>query len=181
MQNTQRAVGRPPGIETSDTSDETDISIGNVCHVLQNERRRLVLEYLQTVEGPIRTRDIAEAVAARENEVAREQLGHSERKRTYISLYQVHLRTLDDAGVIDYDHDRGLVESLPVAERFYSVLDCIEDIAAQIEPPDSKATAETARRWDNLHSKLPFIVGVTILIGFVFGAGLGNEIVNVLL
>jgi len=78
-------------------------------HVLQNERRRAVLRYLDGREEVVRMRDVAEQIAAWEYDTTVALLDSDERQRVYISLYQSHLPKLDDAGIVEYDQARGNV------------------------------------------------------------------------
>lgn len=88
----------------------------DVFHLLQNGRRRAVLRYLaEREEERFVMRDVAEAVAAWENDTTIQQLTSAERQRVYISLYQSHLPKLAEHGVIDYDQDRGTIEPTPLA------------------------------------------------------------------
>ena len=100
-------------------------------HLLQNQRRRQVLRYLQdadtdpesdTDDGRVWMRDIAEQVAAWEHDTTVAQLSSTQRQRVYIPLYQNHLPKLDDAGVIDYDQSRGVVVPTDRADRLAQFL-----------------------------------------------------------
>ncbi|MFC6989124.1 hypothetical protein ACFQJD_11155 [Haloplanus sp. GCM10025708] len=82
--------------------------------MLSNQRRRYVLKYLKSDPGPVRIRDLSQQIAAWENDVDASELNYKQRKRVYTSLHQTHLPKLDDAGVVDYDQDRGTIE---LAER----------------------------------------------------------------
>ncbi|MFA9503482.1 hypothetical protein ACERIM_11985 [Natrinema sp. H-ect1] len=88
-----------------------ELSLDDVHHLLQTKRRRDVLRYLRDAEGPVRLRELAEQVAAWEQETTVEELRSDERQRVYISLYQSHLPKLDNHGIIEYDKDRGRVDS----------------------------------------------------------------------
>lgn len=70
-------------------------------HVLSNERRRAVLQYLlaQELQQPIPIRELVYHLSEQ----------GIERDSAYVSLYQVHLPKLEDTGMIDYNSDRGLV------------------------------------------------------------------------
>jgi hypothetical protein len=76
---------------------------------LSQKRRRYALHYLKQRDEPIAVRDLAEQVAAWENEKRVEELTSQERKRVYIALYQSHLSTMDTEGLVDYDEDDGTV------------------------------------------------------------------------
>ncbi|QRV15886.1 DUF7344 domain-containing protein [Haloterrigena salifodinae] len=98
------------------SADEEDLSKDEIFHLLQNERRRLVLRYLRDTTEPVRMRDIAEQVAAWEHDTTVEELTSKQRQRVYIPLYQSHLSKLDEAGLIDYQKNRGIVERQPRAD-----------------------------------------------------------------
>jgi uncharacterized protein YjiS (DUF1127 family) len=112
--------GRPPGIDQPEETNDEDLSIGTICHLLQNQRRRRSLRYLREADGQVRLSDLAETIAATENDTTVEQLRYEERKRVYISLYQLHLPKLADAGVVDYDADRGTIEPRPLMNDLYA-------------------------------------------------------------
>ncbi|MGQ3413224.1 DUF7344 domain-containing protein [Natrinema sp. LN54] len=108
----------------SDTGDApSDLSLDDIYHLLQTKRRRDVLRYLRAADGPVRLRELAEQVAAWEQETTVEQLNSSERQRVYISLYQSHLPKLDNHGIVDYDKDRGWVEATPLTAQLESYLE----------------------------------------------------------
>lgn len=102
---------------------EDEFTKDDMFHLLQNSRRRGVLRYLRGSEGRVRMRDVAEQVAAWENDTTVKQLSSKERQRVYIALYQRHLDSLDKEGVIDYNKSRGYVEPLPLAEKLEPYLD----------------------------------------------------------
>lgn len=97
-------------------SDGESLSNDDLFHILQNERRRLVLRYLKGREGPIDMRDIAEQVAAWEHDTSVRALTSTQRQRVYIALYQSHLPKLDAHGLIEYNQSRGIVERLAAAD-----------------------------------------------------------------
>lgn len=100
----------------------TELSKDELFHLLQNQRRRRVLLYLQDTSGDVSMRDIAEQVAAWENDTTIEALGSNERQRVYIALYQSHLPKLDDAGVLTYDQQRGIVSRTQLANQLETYL-----------------------------------------------------------
>ena len=148
-------------------------------HLLQNERRRSVIEYLRDADtnedGHVWMRDIAERVAAWENDTSVAQLSSTERQRVYIPLYQNHLPKLDEAGVIEYNQSRGTV----------TPTDRVDELAEFVEGPGAAddADADADDPWYNYYlgasgvgavmlggaafSLLPgFLVAVTILALF---------------
>ena len=81
----------------------------DVLRALANGRRRDVYAIL-AAEGPsIDRRTLARAVAAREYDVAPEAVPDREVDDVLTTLHHVHLPTLEDADVLEYDHERGLV------------------------------------------------------------------------
>ncbi|MFB6106237.1 MAG: hypothetical protein ABEJ70_04615 [Halobacteriaceae archaeon] len=90
--------------------------------LLRNRRRRLVLHHL--VDAPGNRSDIgdlATQLAAWENDEPLEAVTSTERKRTYNTLQQTHLPKLAEAGIVDYDRNRGTVvlESEPRHLRIF--------------------------------------------------------------
>ena len=72
---------------------------------------------------PIQLTDLAEELAAWENDTTVEELSSQARKRVYVSLYQTHAPKLQEAGLITYDADTGEValrEDAPEIEPFTS-------------------------------------------------------------
>ncbi|GAA0202641.1 hypothetical protein GCM10009000_016030 [Halobacterium noricense] len=90
--------------------------------ILKNQRRRLVLSHLRSVDGESTIGELAEHIAAIENDCDVQALGAQQRKRVYIGLYQCHLPKMDDAGVIDFNQSRGRVELEPEAGPLYEYL-----------------------------------------------------------
>ena len=136
--------------------EDAELSPDEVFHILQNGRRRNVLRYLQHTEGPVRMRDVAEQVAAWENDTTVEQLSSDQRQRVYIPLYQSHLPKLDKKGVIDYQKNRGIVERKPLADQLYRHLET---------DTDDESTAETSfeeSRW------IDYYIGATGLAAAIF-------------
>ena len=81
----------------------------DVFDILSNPRRRCILHYLKQQDGRAELRELVEYVAAWENDTTVEQIGSTERKRVYTALRQSHLDRMADAGVVEYDNDRGHV------------------------------------------------------------------------
>jgi hypothetical protein len=103
-------------------------------HLLSNRRRRDALRYLADHDGPVDMRDLAEQVAAWEQETTVQQLSSQERQRVYIALYQTHLPKLDDYGVITYDQSRGFIERTERARQLEPYLRDADDTG----PADSE-------------------------------------------
>jgi len=80
------------------------LSETTIHSLLQNERRRYVLEYLREHEQQTCLRDVVEWIAAIEADES--PSATNVRNSVYVSLHQTHLPTLDEAGIIDYDKSR---------------------------------------------------------------------------
>ncbi|GAB3034398.1 DUF7344 domain-containing protein [Natronobiforma cellulositropha] len=130
-----RGVGDSRPDETDAEDASSALSTDDIFHILQTKRRRDVLRYLRDAGTAVRMRDLAEQVAAWEQETTIERLSSSERQRVYISLYQSHLPKLDEEGIVDYDKDRGIVERAPLAARFDPFLDHAERATAPLRDP----------------------------------------------
>ena len=155
------------GPETEMTSEEPvqesaqpELTPDEIFHILQNERRRMVLRYLQGKEEPVRMRDVAEQVAAWEHDTTVRGLSSSQRQRVYIPLYQSHLPKLDKLGVIEYQQSRGIVERKPLADVFDPYLNI------EINGTSVETSVEDEERWHDYYLGVAAI-GSVLLAGAV--------------
>jgi hypothetical protein len=88
-----------------------------VFHAVKNLRRRYVLYYLQRYGGPVELGELANQVAAWENDTTVPEVSARQRKSVYSALHQTHLPKLESAGVLRYDSDRSVVEPTERAAR----------------------------------------------------------------
>mgnify|MGYP000099501693 CR=1 FL=1 len=109
--------------ESADTGDGQRLTTTDVFDVLKNDRRRAVIRYLHEHGGSAELSDLAEHVAARENDTSVRRLTSQERKRVRIALYQCHLPRMDALGVVDFDNDRGTVALRDAASQVQVYLD----------------------------------------------------------
>lgn len=102
-----------------DADEPTVENLGKdtIFEQLTNPRRRDVLRFLRDNGGTATLSDVAEYVAARENDIPVSQLTSKQRKRVYVALYQCHLPMMDKAGVIDYNKARGVLVQKPEADQ----------------------------------------------------------------
>ncbi|MHB9286487.1 hypothetical protein ACKVMT_05550 [Halobacteriales archaeon Cl-PHB] len=96
-------------------------------HVLQNERRRAVLRFLDGTDETVEMRAIAEQVAAWEHDTTVQQLDSDQRQRVYIALYQSHLETLEDAGIVEYEKSRGNVRLTDLGQEVATYMAGVDD------------------------------------------------------
>jgi hypothetical protein len=103
--------------------EEPELSRDQMFDILSSSRRRYTLYYLRQQREPVQLTDLAEELAAWENDTTVEELSSQARKRVYVSLYQTHAPKLQEAGLITYDADTGeiaLREDAPEVEPFIS-------------------------------------------------------------
>ena len=91
--------------------------------ILKNQRRRYVLKYLKEVDDTVSMSDLAEEIAAWENDKEVSQLSSSERKRVYVGLYQCHLPKMDSMDVVSFNKPRGRIERGANADVFDDYID----------------------------------------------------------
>lgn len=99
--------------------------LDEVFHILQNRRRRDVIEYLAEVSTTTDTGELAEHIA--EREVDDGHVDTSARKRVYIALHQSHLDKMDDAGVINYETGGNRVTRGEDFEDYWNMIKPSED------------------------------------------------------
>lgn len=90
-----------------------ELPLEQVFDVLRNERRRLILVHMADDEGPYTIGELAEHVAAHENDKPVVQLSSDERKRAYVGLYQAHLPKMDAMDIVEFNKSRGRIELGP--------------------------------------------------------------------
>ncbi len=96
--------------------------------VLSNRRRRWVVQYLSARETDRASlRSLVDTIASWECDQPAAELSWKERKRVYTALRQSHLPKLDDAGVIEYDADRGEIILTDDAEAYRLYLEYVPE------------------------------------------------------
>jgi len=98
----------------------------SLLEVLSNPRRRQVIRELADRPEPMELGELTDRVAAAEYDVAREALESQQRKRVYVSLYQVHIPHLADAGLCVWASEQTTVESAAGTELARAVLDDVD-------------------------------------------------------
>ena len=111
---------------TESQADSEELPLDQVFEILKNKRRRTVLRYLDEHEEPVALGDLAEHVAADENDTPVAQISSRERKCAYVGLYQCHLPKMDDMDIIAFNQNRGLVETGPNATQLKQYLEWSE-------------------------------------------------------
>lgn len=127
MQETSQRSPNSPDSEANDAGessrDAEPLPLDSVFEILKNERRRETLKYLRENEGRVKLGELAEYIAAHENDTEVSALNSSERKRAYVGLYQCHLPKMNELGAVDFNRDRGVIEMGPHADQLFPYLD----------------------------------------------------------
>ena len=97
------------------TGEGAPLSLDQLFEILKNERRRRVLRYLHDNDGTATLGELAETLAAMENDTTVRQINSSQRKRVYVGLYQCHLPKMDGMDIIEFEKNRGNVALGPNA------------------------------------------------------------------
>jgi len=105
----------------------TEVSEDELFDVLANQRRRFAVHLLKREEDDsIAIGDMAEQIAAWENGSELTEITGTERKRVYTALQQSHLPKMDDAGVVEFNKDRGVIEPTPALQNVDLYMDVVE-------------------------------------------------------
>ncbi|WP_336133565.1 DUF7344 domain-containing protein [Natronomonas amylolytica] len=107
---------------SSDADTTGGMSPDLVFEILSNTRRRMLLFYLREHGGSATVKELAEQIAALENEVDVDDLQRQQQKRVYVSLYQTHVPKLEEAGIVEYDDASGEVRLTNRAGEFDTYL-----------------------------------------------------------
>ena len=125
-----------------------------VFATLSNARRRYVLHYLKRHDGPVTIRQLAEQIAAWENETEMAEVTYKQRKRVYTSLHQTHLPKLADAGFIQSERSW---EEITLSDRAAEL-----EVYLEVVPEDDIP-------WSDFYLGLAG-VGMALVAGLWFGA-----------
>lgn len=103
---------------------DEEVNRDQTFELLSNHRRRYALHYCKYRDEPVTLSDLAEQVAAWEQDKSLDEITSNERKRTYTSLQQTHLPAMEEAGIIEWDDD---IELTPAAERLNVYMDVVPE------------------------------------------------------
>jgi len=113
------------GPSADDAADEP-LTRDDAFEMLSNRRRRYALHYLKHNGKDATIGDVAEQLAAWENNKSVEAISSSERKTVYTSLQQFHLPKLDENDVVEYDERSGEVTLDETAEDLDIYLEVVD-------------------------------------------------------
>ncbi|NKE37607.1 ArsR family transcriptional regulator [Natronococcus sp. JC468] len=137
----------------TDADDDGRLSKDVIFELLKNRRRREVLTYLLEADETVTLGELAEQIAAWENDTDVNALSSDQRKRVYVALYQTHLPKMDDAGIVEYDQDRGLITLADNADLLMMYLD---------------TDTHQQDRWDRWYAALS-VLGIVVVAAATVG------------
>jgi len=108
---------------TNGDSQGYDLPLDQIFEILKNSRRRQTLRFLYENDGETTLSEVAEHIAALENDTTVQAISSAQRKRVYVGLYQCHLPKMDDTDVIDFEQNRGTIEFGPNVDQLERYLD----------------------------------------------------------
>lgn len=107
------------------TGTHPRLSKGEIFEVLQNKRRRYVIQYLRRHGGPVELGELADYVASLEYDCPQTSVTSTQRKRVYTTLQQTHLPKMDNAGIVAYDSEDGVIQTTPQTEDLTVYLEIV--------------------------------------------------------
>jgi hypothetical protein len=153
--------------DVTSAGDET-LPLDLAFEILKNGRRRMVLEELGVSGGEVTLGELSETIAARENDKTVAEISSKERKRVYVGLYQAHLPKMDDAGIVQFNKDRGLISPGPHADLLARFLGAPTRESALLLP----TAAQPSSRWSErvvTTLLLGLLVGLSLWLGTLWG------------
>ena len=114
------------GEQTPKNDEPQTLSRDEMFEMLSNRRRRYILHYLHDTEGSATLSDLAEQVAAWENDTRIRDISASERKTVYTSLQQFHLPKMDETGAVEFDQRAGEVVITDAARELDVYLEVVD-------------------------------------------------------
>jgi hypothetical protein len=101
-----------------------NLSKSEIFDLLRNKRRRYLLHYMKQAEKA-ELGDLATRIAAWEYGEAVETVSSDQRKRVYTTLQQTHLPRMNEADIVDYDADRGVVRRTEHTDKLNVYLEVV--------------------------------------------------------
>ncbi|RKD95817.1 DUF7344 domain-containing protein [Halopiger aswanensis] len=124
-------LGTDAGDRAGNQSDATDTEPDHILtedelfEILSNRRRRHILHELMREQDTLDIGTLSQQIAAWEDGLEMHEVTSSDRKRVYTALHQSHLPKMDEAGVVDFNQDRGTVSPTPVLEDVEIYMDIV--------------------------------------------------------
>lgn len=132
-----------------DNSTETRLLSPDEANILSNFRRRGTLRALiEKDNGMYKLGDLAEQVAAWENQKDISEINSDERKTVYVNLYDYHLAPMDEKDFLEYNKDRGIIKANASTSEFETYLE-------ETPSPDDTLEVEQYLEDENTENKPP--------------------------
>jgi len=113
------------GVQTATGGPLEEMTKSQIFDVLRNERRRYLLHYMKTADGEVELGDLATRIAAWEHGTDVDHVPSDQRKSVYTTLQQTHLPKMDDAEILEYDSDRGIVRRTEYTDQLSVYLEIV--------------------------------------------------------
>ena len=157
-------VGGQTSSENGETSDERAFTRSVIYSVISNDRRRYVLRYLEEEDREVYLREVAERVAAWENDEPVEAVTTQDRRRVETALRQFHIPKMDDAGFVSYDERRKTVRLAVSPSAFVDYLD---------------PRSTESHRWNTIATALGTGSVLTFVVSHSFASDVGAVLASV--
>jgi hypothetical protein len=138
--------------QSSDQTRSRSFSEQEVYDAVKNLRRRYVLYHVNRERQPVELGELAEQIAAWENNTVVEDVTPEQRKSVYSALYQTHLPKLENIGIVSYDRESKEVSFTDSAEDFELYL-----------ATDSQTTIP----WHKLYLALSGVGALLVVVGWL--------------
>ncbi len=109
----------------TNSGESPALNEADLFELLSNQRRRVIFDELLGRNGDIEIGTLAQEIAAIEDDVPVETVSSADRKRVYTALHQSHLPKMAEAGVIEFDSDRGTIEPTPALDDVEIYMDIV--------------------------------------------------------
>lgn len=106
-------------------------SLSRIFELLSDERRRYALYYLEQRDEPVPVDELAERIAAWEDDPSSVDLPENAHRGVEIELEHKHLPKASDAEFVEYDPDADVVEVTGSPAEFSAIL----TVSQTIEQP----------------------------------------------
>jgi DNA-binding transcriptional ArsR family regulator len=154
----------PLQMEQKSEPEQVELSKDEIFYLLKNRRRRDIVRYLMDNDGTATLSELAEHIAAWENDIDVQALNSGQRKRVYVALYQTHLPKLAENGIIEYERNRGDVELTENADHLKTYL---EDDKVEADP------------WSMRYAALSITGALAVILTSVVGVSVGVSMTQV--
>ncbi|AEH38165.1 DUF7344 domain-containing protein [Halopiger xanaduensis] len=118
-------AGDRAGNQSDATGTEPILTEDELFEILSNRRRRHILHELMREGDTLDIGTLSQQIAAWEDGLELHEVTSSDRKRVYTALHQSHLPKMDEAGVVDFNQDRGTVSPTPALEDVEIYMDIV--------------------------------------------------------